>query len=146
MSVVAFADYGSCQRIENPRSNASGSLVKIARILLQERRQYGIPDKGACNQVGVRGAVALSIPLCALPISTESVCSLLNSRNSCSHAKADGINDLFPGELELLFRLLRNCIIFIGDVEIGNDAQHTLFLFILNLGFCLLARREGNLH
>src|SRR5712672_2219847 len=105
MSVVAFADYRSCQRIENPRSNTSGSLIKITRVLLQKRRQYGTADNRACNQIGVRGAVTLCITLRALPISTESVCRLLNSCDGCSNAKADGINDLFPSQLELLFRL-----------------------------------------
>src|SRR5882757_2128043 len=105
MSIVAFADYRSCQRIENPRPNTSGSLIKISWILLQKRRQYGTADNRACNQIGIRCAVALCIPLRALPISTESVCRLLNSRNGCSNAKAHGINDLFPGQLELLLRL-----------------------------------------
>src|SRR5712672_3772569 len=109
MSVVAFADYRSCQRIKNPRSNTSGSLIKISWVLLQKRRQYGTADKRACNQIGVRRAVTLCISLRTLPISTESVCRLLNSRNACSHAKSDGINDLFPGQLELLLRLQRNC-------------------------------------
>src|SRR6267154_5804936 len=119
MSVVAFADYRSCQRIENPRSNTSGSLIKISWVLLHKRRQYGTADKRACNQIGVRRAVALCIPLRTLPISIESVRRLLNSCDGCSHAKAHGINDLFPGQLELLFRLQRNCIMVIGDIEIG---------------------------
>src|SRR5882724_12343033 len=140
MSVVAFADYRSCQRIENSRSNTSGSLIKISWVLLQKRRQYGTANNRACNQIGVRRAVTLCISLCALPIATESVCRLLNSRNSRSHSKADGINDLFPGQLELLFRLQRNCIMVIGDIEIGNYSQHTLFLFVLNLRLCLLRR------
>src|SRR3981189_33890 len=105
MAVVAFADYRSCQRIENSRPNTSGSLIKISWVLLQKRRQYGTANNRACNQIGVRRAVALCIPLRALPISIESVGRLLNSRNGCSHANAHGINDLFPGQLELLLRV-----------------------------------------
>src|SRR5712671_7432740 len=104
MSVVAFADYRSCQRIENPRSNTSGSLIKISRVLLQKRRQYGTADNRACNQIGIRCAVALCISLRALPISTESVCRLLNSRNGPSYAKVDRIHCGFPRKLELLLR------------------------------------------
>src|SRR5207245_10347136 len=105
MSDVTCADYRRYQRIEKSRSNTSGSLIKITRVLFQKRRQYGTADKRACNQIGVRRAVALCIPLRALPISIESVRRLLNSCDGCSHAKADGINDLFPGQLELLLRL-----------------------------------------
>src|SRR5208337_5121418 len=56
-------------------------------------------------------------------------------------------------KLELLLRGEGNCAGDVDDVEIWNDANHTLLLFNLDLLFCHLdlvfchfARRESDLH
>ena len=62
-SVVAFADHGIGDRVQNPRPLAAGAFVEIARILFQKGGQDGAADVRAGNEVGVGGAVALAISL-----------------------------------------------------------------------------------
>ena len=106
--------------------------------MLEQRRQNGAANKRVGNGVGVRRAEAFSIPLRALPISTESIGRLLNSRNRRGHAKVDRIHGELPRQLELLPRVERSGRMVVGDVEIRNDTEDALLLFILDLGFGLL--------
>ncbi len=71
-----------CERV--PAVAHVASLVEVTRICFQERRRVMVACQCGqfyCNRVGEVSAVALSIPFCALPISTEIILSLLNSRN-----------------------------------------------------------------
>src|SRR5260370_16467267 len=102
-------------------------------ILFQERWQDGASDDRACNKVPVGGAIALCIALCALSISTEIISRLLNPRNDPIHSERDRIHCRLPGKLELLLGGERNCIVDVADIEIWNEAEHTLLLLILDL-------------
>src|SRR5882762_5409647 len=141
VSIVALANDGIGDRIQDPRALAAGSLVEITGILLQQRRQYGAPDECAGNKVGVGSAEALSIALCALSISAEIVFRLLKSRRGPNHSEAHWIHRGLPGQLELLLRGERNCMVVIADVEIWDDAQHSLLLLFLDLIFCHFGSR-----
>ena len=87
-SVVAFADHGSGDRVQNSRSLAAGAFVEITRILFQNGWQDGAADKRAGNEVGVRGAVTLAISLCALTISTELILGLLSPRDDAYQSRS----------------------------------------------------------
>src|SRR5208282_29556 len=115
---------------------AAGSLVEITGILLQERWQDGTSNERARNDVAIGGTVALCITLCALPISTEVILRLLNSCNGPIEEQRKRIHCRLPGKLELLLRGEGNCIEDVADIEIWNDAKHTLLLFNLDLLFC----------
>jgi hypothetical protein len=67
VSVVALANHGVGQRVQNPGSLATASLVEITRILLQERRQDGASDERTGNKVGIGGTEALGVALGSLP-------------------------------------------------------------------------------
>src|ERR1039457_3806527 len=91
-AIVTLADHRIGDRIERPGSLAAGSLVKIARILLQKRWQYGGSDERAGYHVGIAGAEALCVTLSALSISGEVILRLLNSGSACDHHQGEGIH------------------------------------------------------
>src|SRR5215472_8350927 len=77
-SIIPFADNRVGYRIEKPRSLAAGSLVEITRILFQNRRQDRTAEKRGSENIAVGRAVALCIPLHALPIGTPAIGGLVD--------------------------------------------------------------------
>src|ERR1700726_290938 len=95
--VIALADKRIRDGVQDPRMRAPGSLVKIARILFQDRRKNGAADERAYGQVGIRRAVALSVTFRALSISAESVLRLLNSCDGPRQYKGHRVDGAPPG-------------------------------------------------
>src|ERR1700682_4390912 len=78
-SIVAFANNGIGEGIENSRALAASAFVKITGILFEERRQDGAADVGANKLVAVGSAVAIGVTLSALPVAAELIPGLLDS-------------------------------------------------------------------
>src|SRR6185436_11418235 len=94
----------------------------------------------------VRGAVAFGKTCRALTVPAEIVLGLLNARDDSDQSKADGIDRRLPGQRELLFCAKRSCMRGVADVEIRDEAEHTLLLFILDLFFRDFYRGESDLY
>jgi hypothetical protein len=121
VSIVAFADNGSFQGIQNARAFAASALIEIAWILFQERGENGASDQGAANVVSVRSAIALCIALRALSVSAKIVVGLLQAGSGGSQPEGDGVYDGLPCKLELLLGCERSGIGDVADIEIRNE-------------------------
>src|SRR5208282_1231073 len=146
VTIVALADEGIGDGVQGARLGGAGALIEIARILFQKGRQDGGADEGAVDGVGITGAEALAVALCALTISGEVILRLLNSGNASDKDDGEGIENGLPGKLELLPRVERCGIGDVGDIEIGKNAEDTLLLLNLDLLFGNFGLRESDLH
>jgi len=70
-AVVAAANYRVAERVNQARLCCSRALVKVAWVLLEQRREDGAVHEGPDEGVGVAGAEALGVPLRTLPISAD---------------------------------------------------------------------------
>src|SRR5271157_2855249 len=131
--IVALANHGISERVQNPRSSATGSLVEVAWILFEEGRQYSASDERTGNDVTVRCTEALRVAFCALPVCSELVRRLVNSGHEANPHKGERVDNRPPGKLELQLRRERSRIGDVADKEIWNEAEHTLLLLLLNL-------------
>src|SRR5215469_18780677 len=89
--IVTSANHRIRERVENPRSNFSPALVKVAGILVEEGWQDRASNERTCESVGIRCAEALCIPARPLAISGECIRSLFNSRKRCYSHEGEGI-------------------------------------------------------
>src|SRR5208283_944807 len=144
--IVALANHSIGERVQNPRSGTTASLVEISGILFEEGRQYGASDERTGNDVTVRCTKALCIPFCALPVCSELVRRLVNSGQEGNSHKGEGIDYRPKGKLELLPGRKRSRIGDVGDVEIWNEAEHTLLLLLLKLLRCHFELRASDSH
>src|ERR1700735_1001381 len=102
-SVVTFANHCIGDRVQNPRPRRSGSLVEITRILFHQCRQQCSSQDRARNHVGVGRAVALSIPLSALPIFAELIFCLLPSAVAPVNPNVTGSMSVFHASSNFCF-------------------------------------------
>ena len=133
MSVVAFADDRIGEGIQSSGTIAAGAFVEIARVLLQERGQDGASDESAGHGVGIARAEALGIALCALTVSAEAIGCLLDAGDAAYQEESHRIDDTSPCQLKFLLRAEGSRVQFVGDVEIWENAKHTLLFFHLKL-------------
>src|SRR5271165_6490571 len=117
----------------NARTLRGSTLVVIAWVLLQKRRQDGAADKCTYKHVSVGGCVALAIALRSLTIRTPTISRLSKSSHGADDEKRDRIDRRLPSKLELVLWRQRSCIGDVGDVKIRNDAEHPLLLLLLDL-------------
>src|ERR1700722_18297288 len=146
MTVIALADNGVRQRIENARGRRTSPFIEIPRILLEQRWQDGPTDHVADKTVGIRRAKSLGISLRALSITVEAVIGLLYARDHPARPESDRVDRALPGKLELLPRSKWERILTVGDIEIRKHAQHPLRLLHLDLFFRQLEIADPDLH
>src|SRR5262249_48092784 len=144
MFVVASAHEGALHRMPNPRPPASGSLVEIAWVLPENGGKHSATKKCADRNVSVGCAKALAVSRCPLPVPTERVLRLLDSRNKTDAREGEWIQIRSPRELNFLFCVERSGIGFVGDVKIGNQAEDALFFLLLNFFLGDFHRRNGD--
>src|SRR5690242_912383 len=87
----------------------AGSLIEVARILVQQRRQYGAPDHDVRETIGSNGPNPLSISAPTLAI-IWSIRGLSGRRNQADSGGGDRIGRDLKGELKFHFRCERRCI------------------------------------
>src|SRR5277367_6288835 len=129
MSVVALANYRVGKGIQNPRSLAPASFVKISRILFQQRWQNSGANERTRNRIGVACAVSFRITFCTLPVSAEVILRLLDAGNPTHQYEGYWINHRFPRDLKFLPGAEGTRIGAVTDITFWDDAQHTLLLF-----------------
>ena len=123
VTVVAFTDHRHGDRIQHSRTHGAGSLVEIAWILFEERREDSASDKGAGDQVGVCCAIAFAVALRALTVPRKGVRGLLDAGDDAGYSEGDWIDRGFPGELEFLLARERSRMRDVADVEIRDNAE-----------------------
>src|SRR3954469_4227172 len=101
-AVVAFANDGARQRIADARSRAAGALVKVPRILSEQRRQRDIADHRARDTRRIERRVSFRIAIAAAAEAAEVVARLLNTGDHSGSGEGDGIDDGSPGEVKFL--------------------------------------------
>lgn len=89
--IVALANHGIAERVQNPRSSGTGSSVKIPWILFQERGQDCAIDERTYKSVSVGCAEAFRIAFCTLPVSTVIIRRLLKSSKGAYAQDGNGI-------------------------------------------------------
>jgi hypothetical protein len=132
VAVIAFANHGLGECIQNSRALAAGAFVEVARILFQDGRQDSAADVGANDKVAVSRPVALCVALRTLPIAAEIVLCLFNSRDDAIHCKTDRIDGGFPGQLKFLSGGKRGCVGDIADIEVRKHPKNALLFFDLD--------------
>src|SRR5215813_12392565 len=141
MSIISFAPNRTTYCAENPGPLAASPSVVVAWILLEQRRHDGATNKRSPENVGVSRSEALRVPLRSLPVVMPAICGLVNTSQHPDSDKRDRIRGGFPGQLEFVFRRERSRIIAVGDIEIRDQAKHSLlFLFLDLLGRELIRR------
>jgi len=132
-AVVSFADDGVCHRIAEARDLAAGSLVKIARILMEDGGENCRSDEGAADGIGVVGAEALAVSLGALAVLGEVVLALLDAGGSADDDDGERIDERSQGKMKFLPGIEGRGVGDVADVEVGNDAEDALLFFNLHL-------------
>jgi len=131
--VVALAHHRHRHRVPYPRPHRSGSLVKISRVLLQQRRQNRSAEKCTGHEIRVRRPVTFCIPLRAFPVILEIILPLLHARNHAHHREIHRIDRRLPRQPEFLLGSQRRRVLHITHIKIRNHAQHPLLFLLLNL-------------
>src|SRR5207245_10725007 len=108
------------------------SLVEVARVLVQQGRQYGTSDHDVRKTIGGDCAKALSICSPALAI-VRSISSLLGTGNKEASRSRNWICRDLQGQLEFHLWCQRCRIALIGNVKIRNNSEHALLFFGLEL-------------
>src|SRR5205085_480867 len=111
------------------------SLIKVTRILFQQRWQDCVSDEDTSDGRGVLRSETFPISLCSLAVSRDNVVPLLGSGNETNAHESDGIHSLLPGKLKLLPCVQMSCIGHVADVEIRNESQYPLFFLLFDLSF-----------
>src|SRR5262249_30597570 len=116
----------------DPGTGGTSSLVEVARVLVQQGRQYGTSYHDVRKTIGGDCTEAFSICCPALPIVRSISCLLGTGYNEHSRS-SKWIGRNFQGQLEFHLRRERCRITLIGDVKIRNDSEHALLFFGLEL-------------
>ncbi len=77
--VIALADDGTADGVEEARFLGSGPFVEIAGILLEEHGHYELVDTDAGNEIGITGPIAFGVAFCALSKAFIGVASLIDA-------------------------------------------------------------------
>jgi hypothetical protein len=132
--VVSFADDGIGEGVEDAGLDGAIGFEEVAGILLEEGGQYGVAEQGAGEEGSVGGGVAFAEALCAFSPVVDIV-GLLDSGGDSIEYEGDGIDHGAEGELVFLPGLERDGVGDVADVEVGEDAEDSLLLFEVDLGF-----------
>ena len=135
VSVVAFAEDGVGNRIEDAGTLCAGAFVEVTGVLLPPGGEDGSADHGGDESVGVAGPKALGVTLRALAVSAEAVGGLFDSGDDPGGGEGDGIDVGLPGEREFLASGEWGGVGVVGYVEVGEDAEDALGFFQLQLLF-----------
>src|ERR1700722_20087284 len=128
------------------RAGCAGSLIKVAGILMQQRREDCATDHDVSKTISRRYAKSLPKSLRALRIIGAIHCLPQTSDKSNSRNR-DRIVRHFESEIEFPFRCERRCILTVKrDVKVRNDAEDALRFFDLELLSCILDGIILNLH
>jgi len=133
MAVIATADDGPGDRVEETGMDAARSLVEVAWILVEEGRQNGSAHERAGGEVAEVGTEALAVAGGSLAVTAEGVGCLLNAGGGSDQEKVARVLGVFPGEAELLRGGEGRSVPVIADKEVGKEAEETLGLFELKL-------------
>src|ERR1700676_4781335 len=129
-----------------PRAGCAGSLIKVAGILMQQRREDCATDHDVGKTISRRYAKPFPKSPRALRIIGAIHCLPQTSDKSNSR-KRDRIVRHLEGEVEFHFRCERRGILsFKGVVKFGNDAEDALRLFDFELLSRILDGIILNLH
>src|SRR5882672_3050675 len=113
-------------------AGGASSLVEVARVLVQQGRQYGTSDHDVGKTIGGDCAKTLSICFPALTI-VWSISSLLGTGYKQHSRSRNWIYGHLQSELELHLWCQWRWIVLIGNVKIRNNSEHTLLFFGLEL-------------
>src|ERR1700720_2363851 len=128
------------------RAGCAGSLIKVAGILMQQRREDCATDHDVGKTISRRYAKPFPKSPRALRIIGAIDCLPQTSDKSNSR-KRDRIVRHLEGEVEFHFRCERRGILSVeGGVKVRNDAEDALRLFDLDLLSRNLDGIKGNLH
>src|SRR5258706_4036425 len=116
-----------------PRAGCAGSLIKVAGILMQQRRQDCATDHDVDKTISRRCAKPLPKSLRALRIIRAIRCLPQTSDNPNSRNR-DRIVRHLEGDVEFHLRCQRcGLVSVLADVEVRNDAEYALRFFDLDL-------------
>ena len=94
LSIVAFANKGSCHRMLQPRHLRARTLVVVTRVLVKQRWQNRASEHSVGQPVCVVRPESLAISLGALRVIGRMSC-LVDSRHKCSSKKLIGSIETF---------------------------------------------------
>src|SRR5258708_10173012 len=100
---------------------------------MQQRRQYRAADENVREAAGVGSTEALAVALCALNVVGFRRSRLINAGEYARSRYADDIRGSAKCELILQLRRERHKALVIDNIEVGNDSEDALLLFILDL-------------
>src|SRR5262245_60252021 len=103
MSVVAAAHDRALDGMPETRTRAAGSLIEIARVLFEYRRQNGAAEKCADGDVRVGSAESFAVAGGPLPITAKRVLRLLDSCDEADAGDRERIQIGSPCEFHFLF-------------------------------------------
>ena len=92
LAVVSAADEGGGEGVPGPRGDASGALIEVARVLVEDRGENGCAEHAADEDVAVVGAVTLGITFGSLAIIGVGVAGLLDAGEEAGGEEGDGID------------------------------------------------------
>ncbi len=123
------------------RADSSGALIEVARVLMKEGGKSGSADHVADEEVGVVGAVAFGVSLCALSVAGVGVVGLLDAGEDSSVEEGVDVGGGAKGEAKFLPGCERRGVPNEAGVKVREDADDALFdlgidLFFGELLFC----------
>src|SRR5271167_5233122 len=112
--------------MKSPRFLRAGTLVEIARILMQKRWQNSVGDQASGNAVGEASSQPLAISFRTLLPFTGIVTSLLDASPRSRASEEKWIGEAFVCHVELHPRSKWLGVRFIHDIHIRYETQNTL--------------------
>ena len=126
VAVVAAADECGGEGVPGPRGDASGALVEVTRVLMEEGGEDGCAEHAADEEVAVVGSVALGVACGTLAVVGVGVARLLDAGEGAGGEEGDGIDGRTKGEAELLFWFERRGVPDEAGVEVRENSEDAL--------------------
>jgi hypothetical protein len=141
--VVAFADYGVGEGVEDAGFDGAIAFIEVAGVLLEEGGQDGVSEERSGEEGPVGGGVAFAIALRAFA-PTVDVVGLLDAGGDSVEDERHGIDHGAEGELVFLFGVERLGVGDVADVEVGEDAEDALLFLEIDLSFGYVGAGGGD--
>src|SRR6202035_931069 len=135
-SVVSSADKGTGECMAKPRCRGPGALIKVTRVLMEQRRQNRPADHDVRHAIGIGRSKTLAVSFPSLLKVWRVACLIERSKNAGAK-DAHRIDRNLVRQLKLeLGRERRRVFGIVDHIKIGHKPEEPLFLLDLHLLGC----------
>jgi hypothetical protein len=133
LSVVAFRPEGAGNGVPGAASHRAPAAVEVAGVLMQDRRRQHGRNHEVVRCGSVCGGEALGVSLGALAPLPVAILCLLDAGSDARGRDRGRVDEQSHREASLLFRGQGGRLVFVGDVEVRDDRERSLFQLVTDL-------------